>query len=232
MHLLTTVAWYSTWFSIVSDLHNHTNAARRPQRVMQTLLCKRHTTTSNLYRRRNCYTTHVAKAMSHIICSCIFDVELPQNECQLIDILDFLLAASMCCHRGCHRCNTVIHACLQPTRGLCLKAGLNFFVRSSGGRFHPQHNAKGSLGHLLTTVAWYSTWSLIVSDVQNHTTAARRPQPAMQTVLCKWPPTASNRLYRGRNCFTMHVAKATDMCSGHDCCASFASSNPRTTSVN
>ena len=30
VHLLTTVAWYSTWSSIVSDLHNHTNAARRP----------------------------------------------------------------------------------------------------------------------------------------------------------------------------------------------------------
>ena len=36
--LLTTVAWYSTRSSIVPDLHNHTNVARRPQRVMQTEL--------------------------------------------------------------------------------------------------------------------------------------------------------------------------------------------------
>ena len=34
VHLLTTVAWYSTWSSIVSNLHNHTNAALRPQRAM------------------------------------------------------------------------------------------------------------------------------------------------------------------------------------------------------
>ena len=37
VHLLTTVVWYSTW-SIVSDLHNHANAARRPQRAMQTVV--------------------------------------------------------------------------------------------------------------------------------------------------------------------------------------------------
>ena len=35
VHLLTTVAWYSMWSSIVSDLHNHTNAAQRPQRAIQ-----------------------------------------------------------------------------------------------------------------------------------------------------------------------------------------------------
>ena len=47
MHLFTTVAWYSTWYSIVSGLHSHTNAARRPQRAMQTvLLCKRPPTAS------------------------------------------------------------------------------------------------------------------------------------------------------------------------------------------
>ena len=39
VHLLTTtVAWYSSWSSIVSDMHNHTNAALRPQRAMQTEL--------------------------------------------------------------------------------------------------------------------------------------------------------------------------------------------------
>ena len=38
VHLWTTLASYSTWSSIVSDLHNHTNAALRPQRAMQTEL--------------------------------------------------------------------------------------------------------------------------------------------------------------------------------------------------
>ena len=71
--------------------------------------------------------------------------------------------------------------------------------------------------HLLTTtVAWYSTWSSIVSDLHNHTNAARRLRRTMQIVLCKRPPTTYN-LYRGRSCCTTHVAKATDMLSGHDC---------------
>ena len=65
--------------------------------------------------------------------------------------------------------------------------------------------------HLLTTVAWYSTWSSIVWGLHSHTNAARRPERAMQTVLlCKRPPTASNNLYRGRNnCCMTHAAKAT-----------------------
>ena len=47
VHLLKTVAWYSTWSSIVWGLHNHTNAARRPQCAVQTvLLCKRPPTAS------------------------------------------------------------------------------------------------------------------------------------------------------------------------------------------
>ena len=64
MQLLTTVAWYSKWSSFVWGLHSHTNAARRPQRTMQTvLLCKRPPTASNnLYQGRNCCTTHAAKA--------------------------------------------------------------------------------------------------------------------------------------------------------------------------
>ena len=66
----------------------------------------------------------------------------PQNACQLIDIFNSLLVASICCHRGRHRCDTVIHACLQPTRDLCLKADLNFCVRPSGARLRPQHIAK------------------------------------------------------------------------------------------
>ena len=47
VHLLTTVAWYSTWSSIVSDLHNHTNAALRPQRAKQTKLSV-HAASNNL----------------------------------------------------------------------------------------------------------------------------------------------------------------------------------------
>ena len=35
----------------------------------------------------------------------------PQNECQLVAVLDSLLAASICCRR--HRFNAVIHACLE-----------------------------------------------------------------------------------------------------------------------
>ena len=74
------------------------------------------------------------------ICMCSWDTiasstwSNPQNECQLIDIFYSLLAASICCHRGRHRCDTVTHACLQPTRGLSSKADLNFCVRPSGGR--------------------------------------------------------------------------------------------------
>ena len=54
----------------------------------------------------------------------------PQNECQLIDIFDSLLAAPICYHRGRHRCDTVIHACLQPTRGL-FEGGLFELLRPS-----------------------------------------------------------------------------------------------------
>ena len=64
--------------------------------------------------------------------------------------------------------------------------------------------------YLLTTVAWYSTWSSIIWGLHSHTNAARKPQRAMQTVLlCKRPPTASNNLHRGRNCCTTHAVKAT-----------------------
>ena len=66
--------------------------------------------------------------------------------------------------------------------------------------------------HLLTIVAWYSTWSSIVWGLHSHTNAARRPEHAMQTVLlCKRPPTASrsNNLHRGRYCCTTHAAKGT-----------------------
>ena len=87
------------------------------------------------------------------------------NEYQLIDIFYSLFTASIYCHRGRHRCDTVIHACLQPTRGLSLKADLILCVRPSGAR--PQHIANDYccgyahyLVHLLTTVAWYTACGL------------------------------------------------------------------------
>ena len=167
MHLLTTVAWYSTWSSIVSDLHNHTNAARRPQRAMQTILCSLrshlHVLTcfpltggcsegldafrfflKHLFCTEN-VTAVVRRTLQRLqICSrdriASSTSSNPQNECHLFYILDFLLAASICCHRGRRRCNTVIHACLQPTRGLCLKAYLNFCVRPFGERLRIANN--------------------------------------------------------------------------------------------
>ena len=66
--------------------------------------------------------------------------------------------------------------------------------------------------HLVTTVAWPRTWPSIVLDLRNQTTAAQRPQRAMQTVLWKRPPITSNNMHRGRNCCTTHVAKATKVC--------------------
>ena len=55
VHLLTTVAWYSTWSSIVLDSHNHTNAALKPQCAMRTelLSVQASNETSNLYRGHN-----------------------------------------------------------------------------------------------------------------------------------------------------------------------------------
>ena len=49
------------------------------------------------------------------------------------------------CHRGCHRCDRVIHDCLQPTRGLCLKVDLNFCVRSVRGTPSPTTHSEGLL---------------------------------------------------------------------------------------
>ena len=62
-------------------------------------------TTPNRSRGNNCCTTqHVAKATDMLAGhDCIFHADQPQNECQLIDILDSLLAASICCHRGRNR---------------------------------------------------------------------------------------------------------------------------------
>ena len=115
-------------------------------------------------------------------------------------------------------CDTlVIHAC---TRGLSFEFFFfNFCVRSSGAR--PRHRAKDCccgwahyLVHLLTTAAWYSTWSSIVWDLHSHTNAARRPQFTMQTalqhhlIICTEDVTAARRTLQ-----RLH----TDIFSGHDC---------------
>ena len=76
------------------------------------------------------------------ICSRATIASSTWNECHVIDIFDSLLAAAKCYHRGRHRCDSVIHACLQPTRGLCLKADLKFCVHPSGARLRPQDMAK------------------------------------------------------------------------------------------
>ena len=94
---------------------------------MQTVLCKRPLTTYNMYRERHCCTMHIAKATdvfsSH---DCIFHVErVPQ-----IDIFYSLLAASICFHRGRHRCDTVMHA-LSPTYTRSVFEGGFEFLRPS-----------------------------------------------------------------------------------------------------
>ena len=101
----------------------------------------------------------------------------------------------------------------MPVHEDCLlRKFLNFCVRSSGAR--PRHRAKDYccgwahyLVHLLTTAAWYSTWSSIVWGLHSPTNAARRPQFTMQTALQHHD--SSNNLYRGRNCCTTHASKAT-----------------------
>ena len=125
----------------LAQIHEYSSKAAS---AMQTVLCKRPPITYNLYRGRNRCTMHVAKATA--VCVIGTRLHLPRGTTprtrQLIDIFYSLLAASIYCHRGRHRCDTVIHACLQPTRGLCLKTYLNFGVRPSGGRLRLQHITK------------------------------------------------------------------------------------------
>ena len=76
VHLLTTAAWYSTWSSIVWGLHSHTNAARRPQFIMQTAL-QRHLIICNegvTSARRTLQRLHTDIFSGH---DCVFLVELP-----------------------------------------------------------------------------------------------------------------------------------------------------------
>ena len=97
-------------------MHNqHTNAAGRPQRTMQTVLCKQPPKGYNYYALGT-------------------RLHLPRRaalERELIDILSYLFAASVCCHRGPNGCNAVIHVCLQPTRGLFVLEGRFELLRPS-----------------------------------------------------------------------------------------------------
>ena len=61
---------------------------------------------------------------------CIFLLEQPQNEWQLTDALDSLLAASILCHRGRHRRNAVI-PCLSPSNPRSLFEGSFELLRPS-----------------------------------------------------------------------------------------------------
>ena len=134
------------WSLIVSDMHNHMlNASRRPQRSMQTVLYKRPLTTYNMYTEN---ATAVRCALQRLqMCSRATIASSTWNECQLIDIFYFQLAVSIFCHRGRHRCDTVIHACLQPARCLSLKTDLKLYVRFMvtrlGGTFHVYGNSRG-----------------------------------------------------------------------------------------
>ena len=87
-----------------------------------------------------------------------------------------------------NNCDTVVIHALPVHENYLLRIFLNFCVRSSGAR--PRHRAKDCccgwahyLVHLLTTAAWYSTWSSIVWGLHSHTNAARRSQFTMQTAL-------------------------------------------------
>ena len=136
MHLLTTVAGYSTARGLrsfrLAQPHecspkaatSHTNKTVCVSGLQQHPICTEDVTAvrRTLQRLQMCSRDTIAfSTWSN-----------PYNECQLIDIFYSLIAASICCHRARHpRDTTVIHACLQPTRGLCLKADLNFCVRPS-----------------------------------------------------------------------------------------------------
>ena len=89
------------------------------------IICTDHVTAA----RRTLQTLHICYRDT-IASSSSSKLERVPTDCYFYS----LPAASICCHRGRHRCNAVVHACLQPTRGRCLKANLNFCVRPSGGR--------------------------------------------------------------------------------------------------
>ena len=85
----------------------------------QYFLCELPPTTSNLYRGGKCCTTHVAKATDVFSGQdSIFHEEQPPERVPTDGYFFSPAVASICCHRGRHRCDTVIHPCLQPTRSV------------------------------------------------------------------------------------------------------------------
>ena len=224
MHLLITMAWYSTWPSIVSDLHNHTNSALRPQHAMQTEASMQ--AASNNISICTEDVTAVRCTLQRLqMCSRDSIASSTWNECQPIDIFFSLLAASTCCHRGRDRCETVIYACLQPTQGLCLKADLNFCVRPSGMPPLTTHS-EGLLLRVgtLTCAPTYNR-GVVQHVVFNRFGLAQPHECSLTAATCHANSTyCTSGLQRHLiictedvNCCSTHVAKATDLFSGHDC---------------
>ena len=128
----------------------------------------------------------------------------PSNECPLIGIFYSLLGASTCCHRGRHRCNTVIHTC-QPTQDLCLKADVNFCVRPSGTP-SPTTHVEGLLLRVSTLPCAPTYNRGVVQHVvfnrfglaQPHECSSKAATYYANRILCQRPPTISNKMYRGR----------------------------------
>ena len=130
----TTGQLYSLWLCKLHTIEDHdvlchatvetsTPTQSREIGAMQTVLCKAQliftgdaTVVRLKVKKKAAYTSMFSGD------DCIFLVEQPQRKCQLIGILDFSLAAMICCHRRRHRCNAIIHACLHPKRLLCLHA--------------------------------------------------------------------------------------------------------------
>ena len=154
------------------------------------------------------------------------------NECQMIDIFYSLLAASICCPRDRRRCGTVIHACLQPARGLCLKAELTFCVRPGHAFAHNTKRRTAAAGKRITLCTYLQPWRGTARGLQSFgaRTATRmqfggRNVPCKQycasglqqhLVICTEDVTAARRTLQRLQIF-----------SG-DTTASSSSSNPRT----
>ena len=115
--------------------------------------------------------------------------------------------------------------CLSPTcMGSVFEGGFEVLRPSVRGTPSPTTHSEGLLLRVSALPCAPITYNRgVVQHVvfnrlglHSHTNAARRPQRDTQTILCKRPPTASNNLYRGRNCCTMHAAKATYIFSAYD----------------
>ena len=194
---------------------------------MQTVMCKQPLTTYNLSRERNCCTMHTAKATdvfsSH---DCIFRVEQVPN--------DWHCLFSACGVNVLPPWPSPLrysHTCLSPTYTRSVFEG-GFEVLGPSARGTPTTHSEGLLlrvGALLCAPTYNRG---VIQHVVFNRLGLAQPhectsKAAMQTVLlCKRPPTASKKLYRGRNCCTTHTAKATYRYF-RGTTASSSSSNPR-----